>query len=388
MNSGKTRGFTLIELLVVIAIIAVLAAILFPVFATAREKARMTSCMNNQRQIATALMIFAQDNGSKFPTSSTVWTGLGLTGKIFKCPSYKGTSTSNYGYSYGISGLSLGDVKTPTTTIMLGDVKIPNSKNDNNLYTPYDLDPRHNSTNAFIVACADGHVVAVNLASKMNMDQGWAIFAAGLSPAISPGVAIQLQNAPNERMVGAYATCDATAWGKAGYYMPHCYGAAPNFAAPYISPSWVSNTALTATVLDSSSNPTNWQNSSDYGGNHIYFTANIGILNNYNVTAPMFTTPAAAKTIDLALTMMDTAPHVVTFPLCEHSDANNQLIQLSVTEPKTGFTASTNSVKFTGTHPMLAQMCFRASAIGNVIHVIVTLQGTQNHCGMEGFLFD
>ncbi|MHB9022949.1 MAG: prepilin-type N-terminal cleavage/methylation domain-containing protein, partial [Armatimonadota bacterium] len=49
------RGFTLIELLVVIAIIAILAAILFPVFAKAREKARQTTCLNNQKQIATAI---------------------------------------------------------------------------------------------------------------------------------------------------------------------------------------------------------------------------------------------------------------------------------------------------------------------------------------------
>lgn len=55
------RAFTLIELLVVIAIIAILAAILFPVFAQAREKARATSCLSNQKQIATGLLMYAQD---------------------------------------------------------------------------------------------------------------------------------------------------------------------------------------------------------------------------------------------------------------------------------------------------------------------------------------
>lgn len=55
------RGFTLIELLVVIAIIAILAAILFPVFARAREKARQTSCLSNEKQQATALLMYAQD---------------------------------------------------------------------------------------------------------------------------------------------------------------------------------------------------------------------------------------------------------------------------------------------------------------------------------------
>ncbi|MEI6521594.1 MAG: prepilin-type N-terminal cleavage/methylation domain-containing protein, partial [bacterium] len=58
----RQKGFTLIELLVVIAIIAILAAILFPVFARAREKARQTTCTNNQRQIATTLLMYAQDH--------------------------------------------------------------------------------------------------------------------------------------------------------------------------------------------------------------------------------------------------------------------------------------------------------------------------------------
>ncbi len=60
-------GFTLIELLVVIAIIAILAAILFPVFAQAREKARMTRCTNNFKQIGTALLAYLQDWDDAFP---------------------------------------------------------------------------------------------------------------------------------------------------------------------------------------------------------------------------------------------------------------------------------------------------------------------------------
>ena len=60
-NTRKQSGFTLIELLVVIAIIAILAAILFPVFAQAREKARGISCVSNAKQIGTAVMMYAQD---------------------------------------------------------------------------------------------------------------------------------------------------------------------------------------------------------------------------------------------------------------------------------------------------------------------------------------
>jgi prepilin-type N-terminal cleavage/methylation domain-containing protein/prepilin-type processing-associated H-X9-DG protein len=67
MNRARPSGFTLIELLVVIAIISILAAILFPVFATAREKARQTSCASNQKQLGTALMEYIQDYDETFP---------------------------------------------------------------------------------------------------------------------------------------------------------------------------------------------------------------------------------------------------------------------------------------------------------------------------------
>jgi prepilin-type N-terminal cleavage/methylation domain-containing protein/prepilin-type processing-associated H-X9-DG protein len=63
----KRKGFTLIELLVVIAIIAILAAILFPVFAQAREAARTTSCLSNRKQIGLGVKMYAQDYDEAFP---------------------------------------------------------------------------------------------------------------------------------------------------------------------------------------------------------------------------------------------------------------------------------------------------------------------------------
>jgi prepilin-type N-terminal cleavage/methylation domain-containing protein/prepilin-type processing-associated H-X9-DG protein len=87
-HSGQSRStsaglqtasaFTLIELLVVIAIIALLAAILFPVFAQAREKARQASCLSNNRQVATAILQYLQDYDERYPLAS--WSGGGFHG--------------------------------------------------------------------------------------------------------------------------------------------------------------------------------------------------------------------------------------------------------------------------------------------------------------------
>jgi prepilin-type N-terminal cleavage/methylation domain-containing protein len=72
---SRRRAFTLIELLVVIAIIAVLAAILFPVFAQAREKARGLSCLSNCRQTGIALQMYVQDSDETLPLNSHAAAG-------------------------------------------------------------------------------------------------------------------------------------------------------------------------------------------------------------------------------------------------------------------------------------------------------------------------
>src|SRR3990172_7050264 len=102
---GPRKGFTLIELLVVIAIIAILAAILFPVFISAREKARQTTCQSNMRQILAGTVQYVQDYHEMLPNSMfTAWppmftpylTRISGTGSILKCPSLQGYAWNFY----------------------------------------------------------------------------------------------------------------------------------------------------------------------------------------------------------------------------------------------------------------------------------------------------
>src|SRR5688572_271338 len=74
----KKRGFTLIEILVVIAIIAILAAIIFPVFAASREKARSTACLSNLRQLGNGYMLYVQDHDELFPLNAQAPTRPGI----------------------------------------------------------------------------------------------------------------------------------------------------------------------------------------------------------------------------------------------------------------------------------------------------------------------
>ena len=135
-----TRGFTLIELLVVIAIIAILAAILFPVFARAREKARQTACLSNLKQIGLAALMYAQDFDEKFPSGRVCnWASGGPYGshqqvlmpyvknmQMFECPSLLCYTETNpvirppnswpgsYGYNHLIcNGLKMAQIRRP-----------------------------------------------------------------------------------------------------------------------------------------------------------------------------------------------------------------------------------------------------------------------------------
>lgn len=146
-------GFTLIELLVVIAIIAILAAILFPVFARARENARRASCQSNLKQIALGIFQYTQDYDEKFPLYRTgpfngpqrpyAWADGGVqpyvkSVQILQCPSEPtaaqttnpaATGYTDYGYNLfiggynngAISGMSIATLTQASLTVMVFD---------------------------------------------------------------------------------------------------------------------------------------------------------------------------------------------------------------------------------------------------------------------------
>ena len=208
------KGFTLIELLVVIAIIAILAAILFPVFARAREKARQSSCLSNTKQIMLAVLQYAQDYDEMYPYASswgdpaarTYWTTALdpyiRNTQILRCPSTQ-SSPNGYGWNYrnfgymraagGFSynpGRSLADVHQPADTILLGDNPDSGSYGAASLfiYGPQQYDPsgaatndpslsnvarRHNGGGNY--AFCDGHSKWLNAATATAEDRLWTI---------------------------------------------------------------------------------------------------------------------------------------------------------------------------------------------------------------------
>lgn len=218
MNNAR-RAFTLIELLVVIAIIAILAAILFPVFAQAREKARQVSCTSNLKQIALGGLLYAQDYDDNFcqeqyPVWPGSWKGKAYTGTwiywhtiylydgsqwtadmnggalqpymknapIQECPSARGVLIDKYyqnnltnGYAWnvqlGYHGFPLAGIERSAETLWLGDAAYATSSGPqyvDQLYcgSTVGLQARHSGF--AVVNFLDGHAKAVKLYINPN----------------------------------------------------------------------------------------------------------------------------------------------------------------------------------------------------------------------------
>jgi prepilin-type N-terminal cleavage/methylation domain-containing protein/prepilin-type processing-associated H-X9-DG protein len=236
---GKStfKGFTLIELLVVVAIISLLAAILFPVFARARESARKSSCLSNLKQIGLGWMMYTQDYDEVAPlavyysdggsiehgwdftldyssgdydhpaTSSGLLDPYIKNGQINNCPSFTsdavGRPYSGYGYNttyiggegeYDGSGLkhastNLAQIEVPAETVLFADAGAWSTYSNSvigqnylrapsdDLYKAATADFRHNGTGN--VAYADGHVKSVTRKfSPINGHEQFGYFSA------------------------------------------------------------------------------------------------------------------------------------------------------------------------------------------------------------------
>jgi len=181
------RGFTLIELLVVIAIIALLAAILFPVFSQAREKARQTTCLNNLKQVNTTLMMYVQDHDELLPNAldwrENLSAAANLPSPVFDCPTNNhvgtpaepdyfyiaGQSTAGSAASYSfLSGIPLPNIASPVTAITFAELTAPSKNppyvNDGGLTSPSQaaaqvyVDCHNGGTN---LSYLDGHTLWV-----------------------------------------------------------------------------------------------------------------------------------------------------------------------------------------------------------------------------------
>ncbi len=176
--TNKSRGFTLIELLVVIAIIAILAAILFPVFAQAREKARQASCISNLKQIGLGTMMYAQDYDESYfsgwnwgapvaATGTQIWRVtilpyVKMGGKVpqttddvydpniptvplFSCPDTRNLAKTSYGYNLNefttgwntppfFAGKSMASINQPAELVAFADAAAVDSSAPNDPY--------------------------------------------------------------------------------------------------------------------------------------------------------------------------------------------------------------------------------------------------------------
>ncbi len=159
MNRRAFKGFTLIELLVVIAIIAILAAILFPVFARAREKARQTTCTSNQRQMASSIQMYAQDHDETLPGTGTVWQDIKADAGVLICPTAGKSQPNGYVYASNLGGVAIGAAKDPNggsdvaSVWMTADADTVGNlayRHSGNIVTSY-LDGHVNSTSSILM---------------------------------------------------------------------------------------------------------------------------------------------------------------------------------------------------------------------------------------------
>jgi len=206
-SNKRQMGFTLIELLVVIAIISIIAAILFLVFATAREKARQSTCASNLKQLGVGFQEYSQDYDETFPTTGPPWSGWAgplcsyvKSAAVFNCPDDETTQQTrvvngvsyllkpvSYAYNESISvpvgtgmgiGGSLSQLTSPSKTVLLYEVTArlnasvsnPCSFNVADLSSPSESGGASNGTGFCFSPIGDG-IFATNYGNLQYLEQ-------------------------------------------------------------------------------------------------------------------------------------------------------------------------------------------------------------------------
>jgi prepilin-type N-terminal cleavage/methylation domain-containing protein/prepilin-type processing-associated H-X9-DG protein len=230
------KGFTLIELLVVIAIIAVLAAILFPVFAKAREKARMTTCLSNQKQIATAALMYAQDYNGLFPAFSTAWAGeMKLDNGVFDCPSITGTGSAakpDYAFNACLCGTSQTQMGDASSLVLTTDIERVGDTNRYLLDPVQEVATPHGGA---VVAFADGHAAFAPKANDGNGFQAICVRAGGqfVPQGNALGAAIQGSFNSTHNAAGYYTVTGGTPLWDMPTELVYSGSTMPNFSAEF-----------------------------------------------------------------------------------------------------------------------------------------------------------
>lgn len=159
-NQGALRGRGMAIAGLVLSIFfpivtMIMAAIYFPVFSQAREKARETSCMSNQKQITQAALMYAVENEEMIPDAATLWQSV--PPKVLRCSNADMNNAYSYGYNVMLTGKGLGQIRDATTTILCAD----NKSSTGLIRSQADIDARHKGKRGFIAGYMDGHVELV-----------------------------------------------------------------------------------------------------------------------------------------------------------------------------------------------------------------------------------